>query len=139
MVADDLSRARGRVVDRFAVARIDDPRRELDRSLQRAQVVTERVRAAFRVEADGRSDAREQVIAADQLTVPKKTEMSVSVTRQFDDTPAVELAPLVQKLGIAGEADERRERVPLLDQLGGDRLRDAVRSEPRCDSVRPVV
>ena len=57
---------------------------------------------------------------------------------QLEHRPAVQLASLVQQLGVAREADERGERVALLDQLARDRLGDAVRDEPVGDPLRPV-
>ena len=65
--------------------------------------------------------------------------MPIRVTGQLDDRPACQLASLVEQLGVAREADERREGVAPLDQLLRDRLRDAVRHEPLGDPLGPVV
>jgi hypothetical protein len=57
MVLDQLTRSPGRILDRVAMAGECDLRRELDRALERNQVVPERVGAARRPEPHRRSDA----------------------------------------------------------------------------------
>ena len=135
-----ISRAlAGGILDRLAVARIDDAQAELRGPLERREVVAERIGAALRIEPDGRRDPGEQVIAADQDAVAQVAEVPVRVAGQLEHAPPVQLASLVQQLGIVREADERGECVPLLDQLVRDRLGDAVRDEPVGDPLRPVV
>ena len=62
MVLDQLPRAPDRILDRIAVSRQRDRRRELDRPLQRLDVVAERIEPALRPEADGRRDPSEQMV-----------------------------------------------------------------------------
>src|SRR5207247_9741380 len=105
------------VTDRLAVARIDDAWRELDRALERADVVAERVGPTFGIEADRRGDPVQQMVAGDQHALAQEAEVPVCMARQFDDLPAGERAPLVEQVRVAGVPDEGRERMSLLDQL----------------------
>ncbi len=139
VVPDQLARAPGRVVDRLAMPRVDDARRQLDRPLERGEVVAERIGPAVRVEADGRRDPAEEMVAADEDSVAQKAQVPVRVAGQLDHLPRLEQASLVQQLGVDGVADERGEGVALRDQVGDDRLRDAVPSEPLGDPLRPVL
>jgi DNA repair photolyase len=139
VVLEQLSRASGRVVDGFAVARVDDPGRELDRALERCEVVAERIGAAVGIEADRRRDPSEQMVAADQHAVTEKAEMPVGVSGQLDDVPARKLASFVEQLWIERVADERRERMASSNEVVRHRLRDAVANEPRGHALRPVV
>src|SRR6266498_3348493 len=59
----------GDVFDRLAVSGIDDARAQLDRALERRQVVAERVGTTLRVETAGRRDVSEQVVARDERAV----------------------------------------------------------------------
>jgi DNA repair photolyase len=138
-VLEQLSRASGRVVDRFTVARVDDPGRDLDRALERCEVVAERIGAAVGIEADRRRDPPEQMVAADQHAVTEKAEMPVGVSGQLDDVPARKLASFVEQLWIDRVADERRERMASSNEVVRHRLRDAVADEPRGHALRPVV
>jgi hypothetical protein len=115
MVRDQLARAAGGVVNRVAVARVDDPRRELDRALEGGEVVAERVGPAFGIEADRGRDLVQQVVAGDQHAVAQETEMAVRVARKLDDRPPAHLAALVEQVRIDRVADERRECMSLLD------------------------
>jgi len=139
VVVDKLPRPFGGIVDRLAVARIDDARCELDRPLERREVVTEGIGAALRIEADSRRDPAQQMVAGDEDAVAREAEVSVRVPRKLDNAPACELAAFVQQLGVGRVADERCERVPLSDQVCRDGVRDAVSHEPRSDPLRPVL
>ena len=83
-VLDQLSGAAARVEDRLTVSGVDDPRRELDRPLERSQIVPERVRPALRVEAHRRRDSLQEMIAGDQHAVTEKAEVAVGVTGQLE-------------------------------------------------------
>ena len=103
--------APGRILDRLAVAGKRQARRELDRPLQRREVVAERVGARVRVEPDGRRDRAEEVVAGDEDAVAQEAEVAVRVAGKLEHLPAVDLVALGDPLGVAREADERAERV----------------------------
>ena len=93
MVLDHSERAADRILDRLAVARQREPRRELDRPLERVEVVAERVGPARRPEADGRRDRIEKVVGGDEHAVPEQAQLAVGVTGRRDDLPAVDEPP----------------------------------------------
>ena len=66
---------------------------ELDRPLEGAEVIPERVRSARGPEAHGRRDPREQVIGCDQHAVVEQRQLAVGVARRRDELPAVEPSP----------------------------------------------
>ena len=135
------SRARAAgVVDRLPVPGVDDARRELDRPRERGEVVAERVGPALRVETDRR---RDPVAAGDRRRSARRHGGSRDGRRRGRAAratcqPSSSLA-LVEQLRFDGVADERRERVPLLDQVVRDRRRHAVPHEPVGDPLGPVV
>ena len=117
VMLDDRARPRRRVLDRLAVAGVHDAQAELGCALERGEVVAERIGTALEIKTDGGRDRVEQVIAADQDAVAQEADVAVGVARKLEHRPAVQLASLVQQLGVVREADERGERVALLDQL----------------------
>ena len=81
MVFLQLARASGGIVDRLPVTGQRDPRLELDRAVERSEVVAERIGPARGPEPDGRRDAAEQMIRGDEHAVADKAELTVRVTR----------------------------------------------------------
>ena len=104
VVLDDLAGAAGRVVDRLAVPRQGQPRRELGDALQRGDEVAERVRAAIRVEADGRRDPREEMVACDQHAVLQEADVPVGVAGKLEDAPAGDLVALAERVRARGRS-----------------------------------
>src|SRR6266545_1326001 len=139
VVLDQLAGAPGGILDRLPVSRVYNAWRELDRPLQRREVVAERIRTAFRVEADRRRDSAEDMVAPDQDAVAQKAQVPVGVARQLDHAPVLQVAALVEQLRIDRIADERRERVTLHDQIVGHRRGNAMTDEPGRHPLRPVV
>jgi DNA repair photolyase len=139
VVSDQLTGSAGGIRDRFAVPGIDDAGCELDRPLERREVVAERIRPALRVEPDRRRDLLQQMVTADEDAVAQEADMPVGVTRQLDDVPPTDMAPLVQQLGVECVADEGREGVAFLDQPFRDVGRRAMTDEPRGHALRPVL
>ena len=139
VVLDELARTPDRVGDGVVVAGERDGRRELDRPLQRCEVVAERVRAGVRVEADGRRDLREQVVACDEDPVAQQADVPVRVAGKLEHRPAVDLVALGKPLGGPGEADEgpegaaTRAAAPPLPALG-----QAVPLQVLGEPLRPV-
>ena len=114
MVLQDLSRAPGGIGDDVVVAGKRQAGRELDRSLERGEVVAQRVGPRVRVEADRRRDLLQQVVARDEHAVAQEADVPVRVARELEHLPAVHLVSLLQPLGVAREADERREEARLV-------------------------
>jgi len=138
VVLDQLARPRACVVDRVAVPGVDDARRQLDRALERREVVAERVGATLGIETDGGRDPAQQVVATDENAVAEKSEMAVGVSGKLDDVPTLELTALVQELGVDRVADEWREGVALHDQVVRNGPGDSVPNEPGRHPLRPV-
>src|SRR5215468_12277970 len=129
MMFDQLAGAAGGILDRLAVSRIEDAWGELDRPLERLEVVAERIRTAVRVEADGGRDRPQQMVAGDQDAVAQEPQLAVGMPRQLDHLPAGERAALVQEIRIERVLDERREHVTLFDPLVRDLRRRTVLAE----------
>ena len=109
-----------RVGDGVAVAAVGDRRSEVDRPLQRPEVVPERVGPARGPEPDRRRDPREQVVGGDQDAVLEQGQLPVGVARGGDDLPAVQAVAVVDELGVDDGPDERPEELALPEQLLGD-------------------
>ena len=92
MVLLELPRAAGGILDRIPVPGQCDPRVELDRAVERGEVVAERIGAARRPEPDGRRDAAEQMVGGDEHAVAEEAELAVGVARRGDELPAVDAA-----------------------------------------------
>ncbi len=86
----ELARPPDRILDQGLVTRERDPRRELDRALERREVVAERIRTARRPEAHGRGDPSQEVVGRDEDAVLQETELTVGVTGCSDELPAVQ-------------------------------------------------
>src|SRR4051794_10998259 len=137
---DELFRTPHRVADRLAVAGIDHTRCQLDRALERVEVIAQWIGAALGIQADRRRDRLQQMIAADEhAVVAQETDVPVRMTRQLDDLPLGKRAPPVQQVRAARISDEGRERMALLDQLVGTLGRDAMLREPVRHALGPVV
>src|SRR4051794_3771864 len=137
---DELFRTPHRVADRLAVAGIDDTRCQLDRALERVEVIAQWIGAALGIQADRRRDRLQEMIAADQhAVVAQETDVPVRMSWQLDDLPGGKRAALVQQVRAACIPDEGRERMALLDQLVGIFGRDAVLREPVRHALGPVV
>src|ERR1051325_7443666 len=121
MVLADLVAPAGRILDRLAVAGKRQSRSELDRALERGEVLAERVGARVGIEAHGRRDRAEQVIAGNEDAVAQQAEMAVCVTGQLEDLPTGDLFALPDRPRVAREADERAERGRLVPELGRSR------------------
>ena len=121
------------------MAAVGDLGRELDRPLERVEIVAERIRPARRPEADGRRDPPEQVVGGDQNTILEQRQLTVGMTRGGDDVPAVETVTVVDELGVQDRPDERLVEQSLADQLLGDGLRHPVRAEPADQHLRPLL
>ena len=87
----ELSRAPGRIGDRVAVPGQCDLGIELDRAVERAEVVAQRVGTARGPEPDGRRDAPEQMVGSDQHAVAHEAELTVGVPGRRDELPAVDV------------------------------------------------
>ena len=107
MVLDQLVGAPDGVGDRFAVPRQRDLRRQLDRPLQRLDVVPERIGAALRPEADRRRDPPEQVVGRDEHPVLEEAELAVGMPGRRHELPAVEPVAVAHELRVGLIADER--------------------------------
>src|SRR5262245_38933767 len=116
----ELARTARRIVDGIAVPRERDLGIELDRAVERGQVVAERVRPARRPEADGRRDAPEEVIGGNEDPVPEQAQLAVGVARRGDELPTVHVLARLDEDGIALIADERPVDRALPDELGRD-------------------
>jgi hypothetical protein len=138
VVGHQLPGAACRIVDRIAVPRESESWRERHDPLEGGQVVAERVRPALRIEADRWGDPGKQVVAREQDAFAKERDVAVGVTGDVDDLPAPDPVALPDELRIGSRPDEGRVRVPLLDQVARDRLRDALRPEPGGDPVGPI-
>ncbi len=99
VMRDQLTRAADRVGDDVSVTAVGDRGRELDRALERLDVVAERIGSALRPEPDGRGDPREKVIGCNQDAVSQKRQLTVGVAGRGNDLPAVQQLPVVDELG----------------------------------------
>ena len=70
-----------------------DPRIELDRPVERGEVVAERIGTARRPEPDRRRDAAEQMVGGDEHAVANETQLAIGVAGRGDELPAVDAAP----------------------------------------------
>jgi DNA repair photolyase len=138
VVAQDRGCPRGRFFDRVAVRGEHERWGELDRALERPEVRAKRVRPRVRIEADGRSDVRQEVVAGREDAAPQEAEVTVRVARQLDDLPSVDDVTVLERLGIARELDERRDGPALLDHLVGDQGRSAMDAKPARDPFGPA-
>ena len=138
MVLLQLARASGRILDRLAVAGQRDPRRELDRAVERREVVAERIGPARRPEPDRRRDPAEQMIGGDEHAVAEQAELTVGVTRCGDELPAVDVLAGLDEDRVALVADERPVDGALADELLGHVVGRAVELEPVDEPLRPV-
>src|SRR5439155_17545983 len=139
VVLDQLPSSSSSVTERLAVSGIDDPRRKLDRALERRQIVAEGVRPAVRIEADRRRDRTQKMIATDQHSVAEETEMPIRVPGELEHLPAVDLAALVEQHRVDRVADEGCERVTLGDEILRHRRGRSVPHEPVGHPFRPVL
>ena len=139
MVGEELTGSPGGVGDGLPVPGDGERRLERDRLLERVEVVAERVGPALRPEADGRRDAVEEMIGGDEGPVAVEHQLAVRMPGRGDGLPAVHEVAGLEQLGVGLEADERPVHRPLLDQLGGHLVGDAVPAEPVDEHVGPVV
>ena len=100
MVLDQLASAANRVFDRVAVPGERDRRRELDRPLQRLDVVAQRIGPALRPEAHRRRDPPQQVVGGDEHVVREEAELAVGVARSRDELPAVETVSVFDEVRV---------------------------------------
>ena len=132
-----LARASRGVLDRIAVSGERDARRELDRAVERREVVAEGIGAARGPEPDGRRDPPEEMIGGDEHAVLQQAELTVGVTGRGDELPAVDVLPGPDEERVALVADERPVDRALPDELRGDVVRRAVVLEPADEPFRP--
>ena len=137
MVFLQLSRAARRILDRIPVAGQRNPRRQLDRPVERREVVAQRIGTARRPEPDRRRDPPEQMIRGDQHAVAKEAELPVGVTGCGDELPAVDLLARLDEDRVALVADERPVHGALADELVRDVVGRAVEPEPVDEPLRP--
>ena len=103
----ELARATGGILDRLAVAGQRDAGCELDRPVERGEVVAERIGAAGRPQADRRRDPPEEVIRGDEHAVAQQAQLPVGVARRGDELPAVDVLARLDEDRIPLVADER--------------------------------
>jgi DNA repair photolyase len=127
------------ILDRLTVARQREAWGQLDRLLQRGEVVAERVRPALGPEADRRRDRIEQVVGSDEDVVTEQAKLTVRVTGRRNDGPATHVIPGGDRRGRVVVADVRPVVGSLLDQLVRDVNRDSVPVEPIGEPLWPVV
>ncbi len=139
MMLDDLSRPGRWIWDRIAVPRQREAGRELDDALERRDVVAERIGPRLRIEADGRRDPREHVVAGDHQAVLEQADVPVRMAGKLADEPPRDLVSLTHEVRVAGEPDERAVHAPRFEEVKRRLRRRAVTLEPGCDSRRPVI
>jgi hypothetical protein len=107
-----------------------DPRIELDRAVERRQVVAERIGPARRPEPDRRTDAIEEMVGGDEHTVAQEAQLAVGMAWRRNELPPVHVLAGLDEARIALVADERPVDGALADELGGHVVRSSVEPEP---------
>ena len=117
MVLLQLARSTCRILDRVAVPGQRDPRIELDRPVERREVVAERVGPARGPEPDRGRDPLEQVIRGDEHAVAQEAQLPVRVPGRSDQLPPVDVLAGLDEDRVTLVADERPVDGALPDEL----------------------